>query len=57
MECVKWDDRHNTSCWYGRVPTQSTIADGPSRMLRDDVTQRFGANVVKPVLPRGYRRT
>ena len=54
-ECASWDCIHDSVAWYARVPTGANIADGPSRMSKDEVVDRFGAEIVKPVLPSGDR--
>ena len=57
MENVKWDCIHDCASWYGRVPTSSNIADDPSRMDSLLLKNRFGARIVKPILPMGGRST
>ena len=54
-ECASWHCIHDSVAWYARVPTGANIADGPSRMSKDEVVDRFGAEIVKPVFPSGDR--
>jgi len=52
MKCVEWDGINDTSCWYARAPTDSNVADGPSRMDGSLVTS-LGAKIVRPIFPAG----
>ena len=57
MQCLSWDSAHDSSSWYGRVPTASNIADGPSRMDARELVSDFGALIVSPSLPAGIKAT
>ena len=50
IQSVLWDGAHDSRSWFARVPTESNIADGPSRMSSADVIAA-GARLVPPVFP------
>ena len=52
MGCVEWDGSNNSTAWYARVPTESNIADAPSRMDRC-FCEQIGAKIVAPIFPKG----
>ena len=39
--------------WYARVPSDSNVADDPSRMLHLNLNEFPGARCVAPILPAG----
>ena len=53
MSCVEWDGLNNSTAWYARVPTESNIADAPSRMDRTFCNSIRG-RTLSPVLPNGW---
>ena len=50
IQSVLWDGANDSRSWFARVPTESNIADGPSRMSSVDVLAA-GAKLVPPVFP------
>ena len=53
--CLCWDHVFHSTCWFARVPSDSNIGDSPSRMDASFLVGHFGAKVVKPVMPEGFR--
>ena len=47
------DARHGLGCWYERVPSESNIADAPSRMKLSDELVSLGAILDTPWGPEG----
>ena len=47
--CLGWDHVNNCSSWFARVPSDSNIADDPSRMDPTHLVEKYGARIVKPV--------
>ena len=47
--CLGWDHANNCSSWLTRVPSDSNIADAPSRMDPRYLVDRHGARIVKPI--------
>ena len=52
-ECLCWDHLNNSSSWFARVPTESNIADDPSRMDSALLVEHYNARIVPPVAPEG----
>ena len=51
MDCLAWDSDNSSSSWFARAPTDSNIADDPSRMDPRLLVEVFGARAVSPVFP------
>ena len=53
VDTLGWDHKNNSIAWFARVPTQSNIADEPSRLTVGASLLALGAEVVRPVFPTG----
>lgn len=49
-ECMIQDATSNALTWYSRIPSPSNIADGPSRLLFEEVSKAFDVERVYPSL-------
>ena len=50
MDCLTWDYANNSDSWYARVPSESNVSDGPSRLDFHLVLERRGGVRVNPKL-------
>lgn len=49
-ECMIQDATSNALTWYSRIPSPSNIADGPSRLMFEEVSKAFNVERVYPSL-------
>ena len=50
IECMKEDSGNQSLPWYARVPSPSNIADGPSRLCTEELSENFDIEMVQPVM-------
>ena len=51
MQCVEWDYTNKSAPWYASVPTETNIADAPSRLEASKLLAECRAKEVRPVPP------
>jgi len=51
LECASAEAQLSSHSWYARVPSESNVADGPSRLQFDYVRSLTGANELALVFP------